>query len=93
MIVAYIQHDNRERKISGNYSLASSAELLIGFLRYYGFKCNYIGKKICVLEPDKAEAELVSKEIDMNADPIYMTMMDMEMIYSNVLLILYRIGS
>lgn len=39
------------------------SEILIGFLRFYGFKCNYIGKKICVLHPDRAKMEMEAKYI------------------------------
>lgn len=58
MIVAYLQNENRERKLHGgpnSHKLPSIAELLIGFLNFYGFKCNYISKQICVLTPDKAK--------------------------------------
>ena len=59
-------------------------EILIGFLRFYGFKSNYIGKKICVLHPDRAKVEMEAKYLDMPMDPIYHTVMDMDQIYTNV---------
>lgn len=55
MIVAYIQNENRERKMRTKLIPPPTvAELLIGFLRFYGFKMNYIAKQIVVLEPNQA---------------------------------------
>ena len=65
MIVAYIQNDNRERKTKNKGPPPTVAELLIGFLRYYGFKMNYICKQICVLEPIKAKEEMETKHLEL----------------------------
>ena len=95
MIVAYLQNDNRERKKnkSNKNEPAMMSEILIGFLRFYGFKCNYIGKRICVLNPERAKMEMEAKYIEMPLDPIYLTVMDVDQIYNNVRPKLFRIGS
>lgn len=86
MIVAYIQNDNRERKSKKQGPPPTVAELLIGFLRYYGFKMNYIGKQICVLEPVKAKEEMEAKQLDHQYEqPIYQGNIEMDIMY-NVLL-------
>jgi hypothetical protein len=65
MIVAYLQDDNRDRKAKGvdGYKQPTIAELLIGFLYFYGFKSNYINKQICVIDPEKAKAEMAAKSL------------------------------
>ena len=86
MIVAYLQNDNRERKKSKSHKNDGPliSEILIGFLRFYGFKCNYIGKKICVLDPERAKLEVEAKLFETPLDPIYLTVMDVDQIYNNV---------
>lgn len=44
---------------------------------------NYIAKQICVLEPIQAKQEMEAQQLDMHRDPIYPTVMDMELIYNN----------
>lgn len=61
MIVAYLQNENRERKTKAPSDLNKAptiAEHLIGFLYFYGFKSNYINKQICIIDPEKARAEM-----------------------------------
>lgn len=57
--------------------MPSIAELLIGFLYFYGFKNNYIGKQICILDAENAKAEMEATELGKYLEhPIYLDAMD-----------------
>jgi DNA polymerase sigma len=51
MIVAYIQQEYRQHEGKGEELLV--ADLLIGFLKFYGFKTNYVMKCIQVYDKQK----------------------------------------
>jgi DNA polymerase sigma len=87
MIVAFLQNENRERKSRGleNQKVPTIAELLIGFLYFYGFKSNYIGKQIRILDAEKAKAEIGMVELGKYLEqPIYEDAMDIVDLYPNV---------
>lgn len=71
--------------------------MLIGFLYFYGFKCNYISKHICIIDADKAKAEVEAAYLDKFFDqPIYVDAMPMDMevmMYPNVTVAICRTGS
>jgi hypothetical protein len=46
MIVAYIQHEYKLYELKQSKSELLVADLLIGFLKFYGFKMNYVMKAI-----------------------------------------------
>lgn len=51
MIVAYIQQEYKTHDGEGHKLL--SADLLIGFLKFYGFKMNYVMKSIQIFQKGK----------------------------------------
>ena len=51
MIVAYIQQEYKNHE--GNGEKLWTADLLIGFLKFYGFKMNYVMKSIQIYDKNK----------------------------------------
>ena len=51
MIVAYIQQEYRLHEVEGDKLLV--ADLLISFLRFYGFRMNYVMKCIQLFDKNK----------------------------------------
>lgn len=50
MIVAYIQNEYKIYELKQNKSEILVADLLIGFLKFYGFKMNYVMKSISLFD-------------------------------------------
>lgn len=51
MIVAFIQNEYK-RIYMEKLPQPMISELLIGFLKFYGFKMDYVKKIICIYDPD-----------------------------------------
>jgi hypothetical protein len=50
MIVAYMQHEYKLHELRQGKGELLVADLLIGFLKFYGFKMNYVMKAICLFD-------------------------------------------
>lgn len=53
MIVAYIQQEYKIHELDDKQESLKVADLLIGFLKFYGFKMNYVMKCIQVFKKEE----------------------------------------